>query len=95
MARLYCKKDILSSARNIIELVLQGVRMSVPLFIKNFVRNNILSFNSDQKPYGVFINTPKQLSKSSPYYLEFISVLSAFDRMSKKNKQMVDYAKSE
>lgn len=50
--------------------------MNVPLFIKKVVRNNILSFNRDQKPYDAVIDTPRQLSKSSPYYQNYVSLLS-------------------
>jgi len=92
--KAYCKREALS-LENLNELVLQRVKMRVPLFIKKFVRNIILSFNCNQEPYDVYINTSGRLSKSSPYNLEFISVLSAFDRISKRNQQMVYYTKSD
>ena len=81
LKKAYCMRDISLSIKNIIELVFQKVKKNVPLFIKNFVRNNILSFNRDQKPYDTVIDTPGQLSKSSPYYQNYVLLLSAFNRI--------------
>lgn len=63
----YCNKDVIS-LENIITHVLNKFKRSVPIYVKKFIRNNTM--------LNDYYDKSGQLSKASPYYYEFRSLLN-------------------
>jgi len=63
----YCNKDVVSLEK-INKRVLNKFKHSIPIYVKKFIRNNIL--------LNDYYDRTGQLSKASPYYFEFKSLLN-------------------
>ena len=63
----YSNKDMVS-LENINKRVLNKFKQWIPVYVKKFIRNNI--------PLNDYYDKSGQLSKASPYYFEFRSLLN-------------------
>jgi hypothetical protein len=75
--RYYSNKDMVS-LENIKKRVLNKFKQWIPVYVKKFIRNSI--------PLNDYYDKSGQLSKASPYYFEFRSLLNNIKESREKNE---------
>ena len=73
---VYCKKEV-TPLENISNRMLNRVKQSIPIYVKKFIKNTILS----EEYYDSSV-----LSKASPYYKEFTLLLSTWKNVHEDKK---------
>jgi len=79
IVEVYCER-VTMSRRNISECILDKVRKSVPLLVKNLIKESIGMLSNDKRLQDSIYYTSELLPESESYYNERMEILMLFNR---------------